>query len=486
MLVYSIWHMKKYVWWFSIVAVFSILACSVLWFSLKEEQQHIVLRLPTGFFPNIVYIKKNESVRFINMTSVSFWPASGPHPTHTSYPEFDVKKEIAPLHSWVFTFDKSGTFTFHDHLAPEFTGIVISGPNDISRVDDQNTCTVLSEQEQAGCIEIYFKNITDKKPFAQTLEIFTDISTRYPGSCHTFAHDLGKNAYIAYLEHTLPDNIGPEGSFCGYGFWHGFTTAMQAHSGLSATKEFCASLGGATNVQLRTNRMNCYHGIGIGLIPDPPPVNLWGVFQPLVDPALAFCDTIPEESSYRERCLTGVFHAMTVYMAQKIYGFVYDENSLAICSKQAVAYQKTCFNTLVAQLPEFTNFNLEQTVTILQKTVPPLQFLEIFGYAAVIFVNAEASIAEIGHFIEKCDTLSNDFRPICISAVINKLYNNGVPGIEYQKAVAFCSSSWMRDTEQTACFQEVISYSVRVYTSEKMAEVCNALPGIQRMHVVGC
>ncbi len=78
-----------------------------------------------GFTPGSVTIKKGQIVSFKNVGSNAHWPASAPHPTHTDYPEFDPKHEIAPGQSWNFQFDKVGTWRFHDHLNSGEMGNII-------------------------------------------------------------------------------------------------------------------------------------------------------------------------------------------------------------------------------------------------------------------------------------------------------------------------------------------------------------------------
>lgn len=68
------------------------------------------------FTPSTLDIKAGDVVIFKNESSKSFRPASGPHPSHTNYPEFDPKKEIPAGGSWQFTFEKTGSWPFHDHL----------------------------------------------------------------------------------------------------------------------------------------------------------------------------------------------------------------------------------------------------------------------------------------------------------------------------------------------------------------------------------
>lgn len=70
----------------------------------------------TSFSPSQLTIKNGDVVIFKNESNKSFWPASGPHPEHTNYPEFDPKKAIAAGQDWQFKFTKAGSWPFHDHL----------------------------------------------------------------------------------------------------------------------------------------------------------------------------------------------------------------------------------------------------------------------------------------------------------------------------------------------------------------------------------
>jgi len=77
-----------------------------------------------GFSPTSLTIKKGDVVTFKNVGSNSHWPASAPHPIHTDYIEFDSKSEVAPGQSWSFTFDKVGSWRYHDHLNSGETGVI--------------------------------------------------------------------------------------------------------------------------------------------------------------------------------------------------------------------------------------------------------------------------------------------------------------------------------------------------------------------------
>ncbi len=79
-----------------------------------------------GFSPKSITIKKGDTVVFENKTGKNASVASDLHPTHTVYPEFDqYKTDQRGKTEFRFTFEKTGTWNYHDHLAPTVTGTVI-------------------------------------------------------------------------------------------------------------------------------------------------------------------------------------------------------------------------------------------------------------------------------------------------------------------------------------------------------------------------
>ena len=76
------------------------------------------------YTPNKIKIHVNDTVTFVNGANIKFWPASNIHPTHGIYSDFDSKKSIESGSNWSFTFDKNGTWRFHDHLNPVAGGII--------------------------------------------------------------------------------------------------------------------------------------------------------------------------------------------------------------------------------------------------------------------------------------------------------------------------------------------------------------------------
>lgn len=90
----------------------------------QNESSVVVIMNSQGFDPQVLTIRKGATVVFKNSDTQDRWPASDFHPTHGIYPEFDPQANVAAGSSWSFTFTQTGTWRYHDHLVPSFTGIV--------------------------------------------------------------------------------------------------------------------------------------------------------------------------------------------------------------------------------------------------------------------------------------------------------------------------------------------------------------------------
>ena len=94
--------------------------------SSAAEAAQTVTYTDSGFSPKLARIKLGDTVTFMNNSTKMMWIASAPHPTHTNYPEFDAKKGYGAGEAYSFTFDdKTGSFNFHDHLAPTNFGTIV-------------------------------------------------------------------------------------------------------------------------------------------------------------------------------------------------------------------------------------------------------------------------------------------------------------------------------------------------------------------------
>lgn len=79
----------------------------------------------SGFAPRTLTVKKGTTVTFKNQSSKSMWVASSVHPTHQDLPGFDQLQGVGEGETYTYTFDKTGSWKFHNHLAPSDTGVVV-------------------------------------------------------------------------------------------------------------------------------------------------------------------------------------------------------------------------------------------------------------------------------------------------------------------------------------------------------------------------
>ena len=70
-------------------------------------------------------LQKGETVRFINESSVGMWVATDEHPQHTILSTFDQFGIAENGESYDYTFEKSGTWGYHDHIDASKLGTII-------------------------------------------------------------------------------------------------------------------------------------------------------------------------------------------------------------------------------------------------------------------------------------------------------------------------------------------------------------------------
>jgi len=95
--------------------------------------ENTIIYSDDGYSPKEIAIGAGETVRFVNQSSIPFWPASAMHPTHAVYPTtggcigstFDACNPLPPGESFSFSFTEVGTWKYHDHLTVSNTGTVV-------------------------------------------------------------------------------------------------------------------------------------------------------------------------------------------------------------------------------------------------------------------------------------------------------------------------------------------------------------------------
>lgn len=78
----------------------------------------------TGFQPAKLTVPIGTMVEFVNQSDKEMWVASNVHPSHDILPTFDEFKGVGKGQSYMYTFDKKGTWPYHDHINPALEGVI--------------------------------------------------------------------------------------------------------------------------------------------------------------------------------------------------------------------------------------------------------------------------------------------------------------------------------------------------------------------------
>lgn len=107
-----------------------------------SSQAVTIMYTGSGFSPANVTVQKGQTVTWVNQSSGKMWIASGVHPLHTLYDGtsvaqhctngapnsasvFDQCAATGAGSSFSFTFDKVGSWTYHNHTNPTSFGTVV-------------------------------------------------------------------------------------------------------------------------------------------------------------------------------------------------------------------------------------------------------------------------------------------------------------------------------------------------------------------------
>lgn len=103
----------------------------------------VVTYTDQGFSPSEVTVARGQAVTWVNESSGPMWVASAMHPDHVVYDgtdrtahcaagytgpaPFDKCKGEGPGARYTFTFDKEGTWRYHDHInASRFGSVIVT------------------------------------------------------------------------------------------------------------------------------------------------------------------------------------------------------------------------------------------------------------------------------------------------------------------------------------------------------------------------
>lgn len=321
--------MMKKILFLSILAIFPLVFLPKI--SSAAEIQ--VEMNSEGFSPQKIQITQGDTVVFTNKDTEERWPASNLHPTHEIYPEFDPKTTIEIGKEWSFTFTKSGTWKYHDHILPQHSGTVEvkADPNfadktaEIStqdqgfwaklwnwikslwpwgekKIDTETTATekskeinlsdydkeVVMGEEKIFQDDTFLGSHLKKYGVKDTITQLRLLEAKF-GSCHQPAHRAGHIGYKMFGDKAFVEYSAE----CQSGYYHGVMEAyFQEHGAEDIQTTLTTLCKGGINSFFEHQ---CVHGIGHGL-------QAWANYE--LPEALAACDQLPKR---QDSCYTGVF-----------------------------------------------------------------------------------------------------------------------------------------------------------------------------------
>ncbi len=454
-----------------------------LWGGVKLSDSREITLTSQGFKPNNLVIKEGDSVMFKSTIEGSFWPASDSHPTHSIYSDFDPRMPIAATSSWSFTFRKAGDWEFHDHLYPQFSGIVTVLTKDGLRVSE--TCGANTQSQK--CYEEKIISVLKKRGIEKAFDTIAELYEAHPdfrSSCHSTTHTLGAAAYDLFKEGRLT-GLSPKTPYCGYGFYHGFMEKMLVDKGsVDEAQEFCKEAGRILSKHTADAEGACYHGIGHGAVDGSDPT-VWGDPVGMMAPGIKMCEKIAPVETFkgnRYRCVTGVFNSIEILSMDPKYKLTsIVEDPFSICHSQKLSYQEGCYTNLLPALMRKVEGSYSKAISAInvlpEGTVADPVRSMVLGSLMHDYIRTDSQRQDFPQRgVDMCRSIEEALRIPCIEGISGGFMKYGEPQKEYIKAFEFCSSDMLKPDEESACYLYIFDRLRIWYSEEKISELCKTVP----------
>lgn len=348
-------------------------------------------------------------------------------------------------------------------------------------VEERTTsdCGGLASPELDVCVTDSVKAVIAERGIAAGLELFRTYYSRM-GECHQLAHRMGEASYDAYAKGEAV-RFGPETSRCGWGFWHGFATRFAKRTGgnYRAAKKFCTDIDsyGVAGID------SCFHGIGIGLVPDPPAPRTWGNPVAVANRAADNCDIAKHIRKDYMECLAGAFHGVFDYMRERQYGLRFDAaKPFLVCQAQGSEERKdACYSQMIPLATMLSQDSIEAFLDDFLRADPEwtaAKGLDINLHVSQIAAmyppflkgrNAYSTRA----LVAKCRQFPERFQTPCIAGMVRGHFTTGnVADREYHAAGMLCDEPRLNDIERTKCIKAIVRTGYEFYAPEDAARVC--------------
>jgi len=451
----------------SAIAAFTIIPDK----NLTEGGVITVVRNDRGFEPPEVHIPVGGIVRFVTTLEKPFWPASDLHPQHTVYAEFDPKHALVFGDSWEFTFEREGTWRYHDHLDSVVGGTIVVGDVDTCATGTEETCwkeRIQAALEQEGLAVAY-----------QEMAAIYEDEPAFASACHSFAHDLGLMAFRKY-DKDVP-LILTSGQ-CNDGFYHGYMEGFVAEYGTPAhARWFCGKVERVLGERYPLAYPQCVHGFGHGvaeyLLQEHP--ELWSDLGQLARDAADTCVELSDERDMEFRCGSGIYNVLIDWIRhQGGYGGVFTaEDPFQLCAAAEHEWAREgCVWEFSKRLVWFTKGNALEALRLVERAARAFEsgaYTQLAVRSAAEGVGRYEQSRDDAELAAACGTLGEDVRRLCVIHIAMGLFNAGQPGREWERSAQFCQEESLPDDERAACLDAVAQRVRHSYLSD--SDACEAL-----------
>lgn len=456
----------------------------IIFFYVSLSSSTYTIRLEAdGFHPSELIISEGDTVTFTTNTGEAFWPASNVHPSHTDYSAFDPRKPVAEYESWSFTFTESGTYKFHDHIKPLFTGVikVKDAQGDISKID----CT---DSKNTKCWEESMLQILEEKGVGAAFDKLTELSETEPSfgsDCHGYSHLIGEKAYSLYAAKENFE-LTPSTALCGYGFYHGFMqTLLQTTGDIQEARDFCSMADQKLLGQTSAASIACFHGTGHGAVDGSDPT-AWGDIDAMMNPGFKMCTALAENDLQHYLCDTGVFNAIEILSHDTKYKIDYiQDDPFLFCNGQTVERREACYSNMLPLLLSKFHNNFDEIFSYINENMIDNNYPAIDGHdvnglvtLGVMFEfvrvhGGEPDYMEQG--VDLCRKQPEEDRLPCIEGISGGHLKYGPPQKEYIKNIAFCKLDVLTDAERDSCYLYLLPRLDSRYGENKAREICQTV-----------
>ena len=328
--------------------------------------------------------------------------------------------------------------------------------------------------------------VVKSKGIDSGFDFFKNSQAVNSSACHGLAHEFGRMVFNQAVLGNRPP-LTDETSFCEYGFWHGFLNAYIERDKKSDTgriQKICQDMDAKDMSPGRLIGWNCWHGLGLGAVGDPPQISVWGNPQKMAESGFPLCEKIGTDKRQVSACVEGIFHSMITYMMLKQYKLSFSpDDPLALCRIQK-KYQRECYAQLAPQTSGFVFTLLIHNPGILSGLSPENRDLYVRSASVARIRSQLAQPGYIDNFISDCHAMPFELQSSCLNAGVLGIFIKGTPD-EFKAPLSFCASAKLSDTEKIDCYSAFGQSLKNRYPDLSSQKICSSVENVYMDYCVG-